>query len=418
MPDREPPFERTQGDRTARFGDVLAVREFQLLWLAVAQSSIGDQLAKVALSILVFDRTGSPLLTAATYGVTYVPYLIAGPLLAPLGDRYRRREVIIVADLVRAVLMGAMVIPGLPLWLLFALVFAAGLAKPPFDASRSAMLPDILPGDLFVTGSAVTQTTSQLTQVIGFAVGGVIVGTIGAHEALLLNAVSFALSALLFRIGIKNRPATRGREQRMAKVITTGTKVVFGDPRLRALIGLGMLAGFYVVPEGLAVPYVQHQLQLDPFHSGILLASGPLGMALGSLALSRFFRPSLRTRVMGPLSVAGLLCLIPFWFVPGFRLACLLVFVSGLALGYSIAANQAFIQIVSNHSRGQALGLAQTLLSLVQGAAIVLGGAVATAMGSAVTISLSGVLGAVVAFLLWLGWTQASRAHDEGRHAT
>ncbi|MGH3097204.1 MAG: MFS transporter [Streptosporangiales bacterium] len=415
MPDSEPPLERSPGDRTTRFGDVLAIREFQLLWVAVAQSAIGDQLAKVALSILVFDRTGSPLLTAATYGATYVPYLVAGPLLAPLGDRYRRREVIIVSDLVRAVLMGVMVIPGLPLWTLFVLVFAAGLAKPPFDAARSAMLPDILPGDLFVMGTAVTQTTSQLTQVIGFAVGGIIVGTIGAHEALLLNALTFALSALLFRIGIKNRPATRGRGQGMARVITTGTKVVFGDPRLRALIGMGMLAGFYVVPEGLAVPYVQNQLSLDPFHSGILLASGPLGMALGSLMLSRFVRPIRRTRVMGPLSVVGLLCLIPFWFVPSFRVACVLVFVSGLALGYSIAANQAFVSIVSNRSRGQALGLAQALLSLAQGAAIVLAGAVATAMSSAVTISISGTLGAIVAFLLWLGWAQATRSYEGDR---
>lgn len=407
MPHRERPIERSPGDRAARFGDVLAVREFQLLWLAVAQSAIGDQLAKVALSILVFDRTGSPLLTAGTYGVTYLPYLIAGPLLSPLGDRYRRREVIIAADLVRAVLMGVMVIPGLPLWLLFVLVFAAGLAKPPFDASRSAMMPDILPGDLFVTGSAITQTTSQLAQVVGFAAGGIIVGTIGAHEALLLNALTFALSAVLFRIGIKDRPAARGRGQGIGKVITDGTKVVFGDPRLRALIGMGMLAGFYVVPEGLAVPYVQNQLGLDPLHSGILLASGPLGMALGSLLISRLLRPSRRTRVMGPLSVAGLLCLIPFWFVPQFRLACALVFVSGLALGYSIAANQAFIRIVGNRSRGHALGLAQALLSLAQGAAIVLAGAVATAMSSAVTISLSGILGAVVAFLLWLGWEAA-----------
>lgn len=383
-----------------------------MLWLAVTQSAVGDQLAKVALAILVFDRTGSPLLTGATYALTYLPYLIAGPLLAPLGDRYRRREVIVVADVIRALLIGAMVVPGVPLWALFALVFAAGLARPPFEAARTAMLPDLLPGDKFVMGSAITQTTHQIAQVMGFAVGGAIVTTIGTKEALAIDAATFALSALLFRIGIRDRPAPGGEHrQKMGRQILRGARVVFGDPRLRSLIGIAMLAGFYVVPEALAVPYVEDQLGLGPTYAGVMLAAGPLGVALGALILSRFFRPSVRVRLMGPLAVGGLLVLIPFWFTPGFAVSCVLVFVSGLALGHNLAANQAFIKIVPNRARGQGLGLAQTMLSLVQGIGTAGGGAVAVALTTPSTISLAGTLGAAVAVLLWLAWMEAVRVH-------
>lgn len=406
-------FRSPSQDRTARFGEVFSVREFQVLWIALAQSGIGDQLAKVALSILVFDRTGSPLLTTLTYGVTYLPYLVAGPLLSPLADRYPRRAVLITTDLVRAVLVGLMVIPGMPLWVLFVLVFATGLARPPFEAARSASLPDILPGDLFVVGSAVTQTTNQATQVVGFAVGGVAVALIGAPEALALNALSFLLAALLFRVGLHKRDAPHAdRRPTMRHLVRHGSRAIFADRRLRALIGLGMLAGFYVVPEALAVPYVRQELQLDATHAGAMLALGPLGIALGAILITRLVRPSRRVGLMGPLAVAGLLLLLPFWFVPGFYVSCLLLFLSGLACGYNLAANQAFISIVPHATRGQALGLAQTLLMLAQGVSTIAAGALARELTIGVTICVAGIVGAMVAGWLWIDWLRAVRIHQ------
>ncbi|MBO0829296.1 MAG: MFS transporter [Streptosporangiales bacterium] len=402
-----------QGDRTARFGETFAVREFQVLWLAISQSGIGDQLAKLALSILVYDRTGSPFLTAMTYGVTYLPYLLAGPLLSPLADRYRRREVLIGSDLVRAVLVALMVVPGLPLWVLFVLVFVVGLARPPFDAARSSILPDILPGDLFVTGTAVTQTTSQVTQVLGFAVGGAVVATIGAPWSLAVNAASFALSALLIRVGVHDRPAPAGSTRPpMRQVITRGTVTIFRDRRLRALIGLGMLAGFYVVPEALAVPYVKHELGLTATYAGGLLAAAPLGIALGTILLTRLFRPSRRVNLMGPLAVVGLVALLPFALTPGFYAATGLLFVSGVAGGYNLAANAAFVSILPNVNRGQALGLAQTLLFLAQGVATMVAGAVTAVLGLPGTICLSGAVGIVVACWSWFAWQRAMRGRS------
>lgn len=397
-------------DRTARFGETFAVREFQVLWIAIAQSGIGDQLAKIALSILVYDRTGSPFLTAMTYGVTYLPYLLAGPLLSPLADRYRRREVLIASDLVRAVLVALMVLPGVPLWALFVLVFAVGVARPPFDAARSSILPDILPGDLFVTGTAVTQTTSQVTQVLGFAVGGAVVATIGAPWALALNAISFALSALLFRVGVRDRPAPHGESRPpIRQVLTKGTATIFRDQRLRALIGLGMLAGFYVVPEALAVPYVKHELGLTATYAGILLAVGPLGISLGTILLTRLIRPSRRVNLMGPLAVIGLVALLPFALTPNFYAAMGLLFVSGLAGGYNLAANAAFVSILPNANRGQALGLAQTLLFLAQGVATTVAGAIVAVLGLPGTICLAGAMGIVVACWCWFTWQRAVR---------
>src|SRR6516225_2104842 len=107
----------------ATFRDVFAVREFRALWLSEILSVAGDRLALVALTLLVFDRTGSPLLSAAVYAVGYLPWVIGGLFLADTADRYPRRTVMVVCDLVRAVLIAVMVIPHVPVWVLVALLF-------------------------------------------------------------------------------------------------------------------------------------------------------------------------------------------------------------------------------------------------------------------------------------------------------
>ena len=99
----------------ATFRDVFAVREFRALWLSVILSAAGDRLALVALAVLVYERTRSPLLAAVAYAAGYLPWVIGGLFLADLADRRPRRTVMVTCDAVRAVLVAAMAVPGVPL---------------------------------------------------------------------------------------------------------------------------------------------------------------------------------------------------------------------------------------------------------------------------------------------------------------
>src|SRR3978361_1643822 len=135
------------------FLDVLRVPEYRALWLADAQSMAGDQLARVALSVLVFQRTASTVLTALTYALTFLPALIGGALLAGLADRLPRRRGLGRADIIRAVVLALMALPGSPIWLVCTLLVFAVLAGSPFSAAESALLPEILDGDTFVVGT-------------------------------------------------------------------------------------------------------------------------------------------------------------------------------------------------------------------------------------------------------------------------
>src|SRR5439155_6873741 len=100
-------YAQSQNRPVRSSGGAFSYGEFRALWLARGLSLLGDQLARVAIAVLVYDRTNSPALTAITYALTFLPYL-AGPLLAGIGDRRSRRGVIVTLDMARALIVAIM----------------------------------------------------------------------------------------------------------------------------------------------------------------------------------------------------------------------------------------------------------------------------------------------------------------------
>lgn len=399
---RRPPEEQ------ATYREVFAVGEFRALWLAQAFSFIGDQLAQVALAVLVYTRTQDALLTALTYALTYLPPILGGPVLSGLADLFPRRTVMVVCDLVRAVLVGLMAWENLPFWLLCTLVFLVVLLGAPFTAARAALLPDVLDGDKYVTGSAIQNITHQSTQMLGFLAGGAIIGLVGAYRALGIDAVTFALSAAILLTGVRQRSSPAkddGEQMSLWRNTREGARLVFGDPLLRSLVSFAWLCAFYVVPEGLAAPYAA-TFDRSPVTVGLLMSAMPTGMVAGAFIYSRFVRPSNRLRAMGWMSMLACAPLIGCAVHPPFLGVLLLWALSGVGSAYQLAANAAFVAFVPPGGRGQAFGLAQSGLLAGQGLGILIGGAAAQVLGPEQVVAMSGVIGLSVATMLAMGWTQ------------
>lgn len=402
----------TSAVRPARFADVFGVSEFRWLWLAEAQSVAGDQLARVALSVLVFDRTGSAGWTGLTYALTYLPDLVGGPLLAGLADLFPRRRVMVVADLIRAVLFGLMAVPAVPLVVVAGLLVVAQLCNAPFKAAQAATLPVVLSGDRYVVGQTVRQVTGQSAQLLGFAAGGVLVAMIGPHRALAVDAVTFALSALLLSGGVVARAsvAAAGGTIGYWDRLTQGVHIVWGDRRLRSLVGLAWLAGFVIVPEGLAVPYAA-DIGGGSITAGVLLGAHPAGLALGALVVGRFVGPVRRLRLVGPLAVGAIVPLLAFGAEPDLPAAALLLMVSGACGAYQVVAGATFVRLVPGYARGQAFGLAGSGLIAVQGVGLVFGGLSAQALGSPGTaIMLAAAAGLLVGIPAAASWRSSVNA--------
>lgn len=406
----------TNSEHKTTYREVFAVGEYRALFAAEVLSVAGDQFARVALTVLVFERTASAGLAALTYALTFLPDLLGGPLLSGLADRYPRRRVMIVSDLGSAGLVALMAVPGVPFWTLCGLLVAVQLLNAPFGAARAATLPAVLEGDRYVLGSAIHNTTAQIAQVLGFATGGALVAWLGPSQALLLDAATFVASAMLVRFGVRARPLPAGLREGTGPQGTSwwgslgeGTRLVCWDPQLRSLVALACVAGFYITAEGLAVPYAQH-IGGGAVAAGLLLAAMPSGTVVGMLILGRLVPPQARLRLLGPMAVAACAPLTLCAFRPGLLVTFVLWAVAGAASAYHMAANAAFVLAVPDHGRGQAFGLAVTALRLAQGLGVLGAGMAAEYSPPGQVLAIAGILGMLVAATAGRAWTAARPA--------
>lgn len=388
---------------------VLAVPEFRTLWLAELVSVAGDQLARVALALLVLHRTGSAFWAATAYATTFLPAVVGGVTLARLADRHRRRELMIACDLVRAGLVPVLAVPGLPVGVLLAVLAVVVLAAAPHTAAQGALLAQVLPRRSYEQGLAVRQVTGQVAQLVGFASGGLLVAVIGAPTALLLNAATFAVSALVLRLGVADRPAPAPppSEGEGSAPDVHGLVVIFTDPRRRALVILAWTVGLFVLPEALAAPYAL-EIGAGPAVVGLLMAADPLGSALGAWLFVRFVPAAVRTRLIGVLAVAAGLPLLVTVAVPGVCVAVVCWALTGmLATAYLVQAQACFVRAVPDGLRGRAIGVAASGIVAAQGLAVLAGGALAEVTDAATAVAVGGAAGSLLAVLGALAWRSA-----------
>ncbi|HEY0449506.1 MFS transporter [Actinophytocola sp.] len=382
--------------------------EFRALFTAQTISIIGDQFARVALSVLVFDRTGSPAWTALTYGLTFLPDLVGGPLLSGLADRHPRRGLMVGADVTRAGLVALMAVPGMPIWLLCVLLVAVHLLSAPAGAARGALLPAVLGERDYPAGQAALQSVTQAAQVIGFAGGGALVAAIGTGGVLLADAATFAVSALLVWSLVRERPVAGGGEDTRRAWwpdLLAGSRLVWTDRRLRALVLFACLGGFYIAGEALAAPYA-HALGSGAVAVGFMFAGYAAGAAAGMLVLARLAKP-VRLRLLPPLAIASCVPLVLCFADPGLVLVVALFVASGIGSAYQVIASTTFVLAVPDSRRGQAFGLAVTAIKVSQGLGVTLAGLAAEGMAPHQVVGVAGLLGVVAAAGVTWTWRTA-----------
>jgi Major Facilitator Superfamily len=384
----------------ARARAVFAYGEYRALWLAQVLSQFGDRLARIALTVLVYDRTGSPLLTALTYAATFLPFLIGLPL-SGLADRVPRRQVMVACDVIRAGLVALMVIPGLPIPVLIVLTFGVGLGTQPFNAARAGLMRDIFDQPtIFRRALGVANASFETTQIAGFAVGGAVVALLGTRGALVADVLTFVASALLLALCVKNRHRTSAERRDWRRDLRAGVRLVFGNRWLRSLVGVAWLATFYIAPEAIAVPYARSQGG-GPVAVGMLLAANAIGAVIGNMLItSKRVNEQAAQRWMMPMAAACGLPLVGCAFQPGLVVCWVLWFVSGIFKGYNVPAQAAFVFALPNDRLAQGMGLVQAGLQVGQGVGLLLAGAAADWLSPLAVVAIFGAAGTASAIVI------------------
>ncbi|AGM02865.1 MFS transporter [Amycolatopsis keratiniphila] len=404
-------MEKGDSARGTAFKAAFAVGEFRALWAAEALSQAGDQLARVALSVLVWERTASAGLTGLTYGLTYLPTLVGGTLFAGLADRYSRRTVMIVCDLLRAAIAALMAVPGMPLPVLAGLLVILTMAGGPFRAAQLALLPDVLEGDRYVAGLAVRTITIQTAQLAGFGGGGLVIGLVTPYWGLVIDAVTFVVSALLVSAGVRRRgPAATESSVKslVARAFSgEGVRELWQGKGIRVLFGLKMLAGFAIAPEGLAAPLAVG-LGAGSFAVGLILAADPIGSVIGSWIFTKWVPARRKTRIVGILAIASVVPLVFVFFRPSLPVCLVLIGLSGaFAAPYHLQAVALMARAVPDGVRAQVMGLTSTSLVTVQGIGIMLAGGLAQLTGPFVAVGVAATVAVVSAGPMAMAWKRA-----------
>ncbi|MEU8684865.1 MFS transporter [Streptomyces sp. NPDC048611] len=375
---------------------VFAVPEFRYVFAAHLLSSLGVVVCEIALSVLVFRLTASPLLSALTFALGLAPYVIGGTLLSAVADRYPARRVLVGCDLLCALAAAGMVVPGTPVGALLVLRCVLAAVAPVFAGTRAATLGEILgEGELFVLGRSVIRLVNQSAQLAGFAAGGLLLAVVSPGAVLALTAGTFLGSALLLRLGTLARPARDGARGALLGASLGGLRRLLADRRVRALLLLTWLPpAFVVIPEALLIPYAG-LLGTGPAGAGLLLCGMPVGAVLAESLVGTFLGPRARTRLTFPMGLFAVLPSLGFAAQPSFGWALLLLVLTGTGISYNFGVDRWFVAAVPEELLGQAMTVMQAGRMTVMGLAMGLAGVAAEYAPLRLVMPAAGVLGAV-----------------------
>ncbi|MCP2365041.1 putative MFS family arabinose efflux permease [Nonomuraea thailandensis] len=380
----------------ATFGEVFAVREFKVIFGSFVLLIAGDGIKMLALSVLVYERTGSPGLSAAAYMAGWLPFFLGGLFLLSLADRLSPRALMIAGELIRAVTCLLLAYAGLPVWGMLALVVATGLFSPVFFAARAAMLPEVLPGDAFVLGRSVLNVASAGAQIVGLAAGGAFLTFAGPPGALAVTAGLSVVAALVLRFGLPYRAARKAADQGAVRQTLQVNRRLLADGRVRGLLLAGWLPCVCLAgAEAMVVPYLGGQGQ-----AGVVLAAAAGGMAVGEFVVGRFAAPALRERLSMPLAVLLGVPWLGFAASPGIGWAAALAAVGAAGLAYQLGLQRRFVDAVPEDVRGQAFGLQSAGLMTGQAVGAALIGGLGEVIAPGQAIAVSGAAGILVALAL------------------
>lgn len=309
----------------ARFRDnaMLQTRDGQLFLAAQSLDAMAIGVAQVALPWLVLDATGSEAQAGLVFMLGLAPYVVFGLPAGLIADRFRRRNVIWMAhafQAVVAVIVPVWAIAGTPpILVVAATAFAVGSARAFSDAGAFGAISSLVGREQFSSGQALLAASWSIGLVAGPAVGGALIGIIGAAGALGVQAVAFLFAALLILMVRSSFGDPVPAEGGLLDGTWAGVQFLLQDPMLRTLSGVGTLWNLAAAGSfALAVPLLRQEVGLSAHEAGAALAAGALAGILAAPVLHRIER-----RWRGP----QLYVMTIFWSAP--PIAAL-----GLAVGF------------------------------------------------------------------------------------
>jgi MFS family permease len=395
---------------------LLRQRNFSLLWFGQFISIIGDWVLFIALPFYTYSLTGSVLATGAMFMVSTLPRLLLGSVAGVFVDRWDRKRMMILADILRVfiVLMLVLVRSSSWLWLIYVSSFLESVVSQFFNPSKSAIIPLMVGEKDLLAANSLNGLSDALTRLLGSALGGVLMGWLGFSSVVLLDAGSFLVSAfMILLIVMPVRPAAAPQEARPS--VNGGFLGVWRDwvdglrlvKRNRLLFMLFIVLAIAFLGDSmitvLIVPLVKVLMGGGSQLLGWLMMTQGVGGLLGGLLIGQFGKHFAPRRITAIGLVITGLVILAIITIPHSMLVLPLMAVAGLAASTWIISSETLLQLgASDQFRGRIFGTLGTTSALASLVGMLFAGALSDLVGLVLVLSISGGLYVLSGVLAWI----------------
>ena len=399
--------------------------DFKKFWIGETVSMFGSAVTGLALPLTaVLVLKASPAQMGALSAAAYLPFLLVGLMAGVWVDRFRRRPILLSADVSKAILLGS--IPVAALWgnlemsHIILVAFLTGTVGVIDAVARQAFLPSLVSRKDLVEGNSKLEVSSSVAGIAGPSLAGLLVQILTAPLAIAVDAGSFVVSAVFLFFIRTPEPARILPEHRdsVVRQIGEGLRVVLHNAVLRAIVWCGSMHNFFSrMIDALFVLYLTRELQLGPALLGVVVAAGGPGALLGALLSSRISkRFGVGRTIVGMQVLTGISRLLIPLAVGSVPLVVALLMLSEFLLGiarpiFNITQVSLRQAITADRLQGRMNASMRFIMWSVTPFGALLGGVLGEIIGLRMTMLFAAT--GVLAATLWVLFSPVRRLHEQ-----
>ncbi|PFA69814.1 hypothetical protein CN378_03330 [Bacillus sp. AFS015802] len=348
-------------------------KNYFLFFLGWAISLFGSSLTKIALPILILERTGSGFAMGMTFALETIPSALFGPLLGALSDRYNRKIMIVASDVLRAIFLIAVLFTG-NLYIIFTLIFLMGILKALYVPVRSAIIPELVSKENFPRIVVLQGTTQRIINIAGPALAAAIIGFTNPTFALKLDIITYLAAAILsYFVYIPIHKVSKNKG--IVADMKDGFLYLFSQSLIRKLNFYWVILNFGFGGLTVLLLLYLEEINMDNATYGLLMTVLTIGMLLGTMAASKV-KDTQKEKMLDLLPFSFGVCYSFLLFDVGTLFLFVVVLILGLNFGlFNVMASIIFGLNIPNEIRGRVYANATAFTTLAFSASTIIAGA-------------------------------------------
>ncbi|MBI4312792.1 MAG: MFS transporter [Chloroflexi bacterium] len=395
----------------------LQYRDFRFLWSSTFFTAAGNWVQQITIGWLVYEMTGSALLTGLVSGLRAVPFLFVGPLAGVLADRLNRKYFLIATEVFLSALgLGFAILlttDYLQVWHILAFSILSGLGWSITNPLRNVMVPNVVPRHALMNAVALNSAAFNLTRIAGPAVGGILIAAFGPATNFFIQAISYFMVSVLvwfIRSPMKAQPAAGGnggghggsQGNRMFKDLAEGIRYVAHEPTTLALIIVGLIPSIFMMPftQSMMPVFTKDVLHVDSRGLGLIMASAGAGAFIGTMAVASLSQIKRKGLLLIAAASIAAVTLMVYSQVTWIVIAVPVIAIQGgFQMVYNTTNNTVLQIITPDEYRGRVMSLYMLDHGFTPAGAF-LAGALAQAFGAPTAFLFGGIVTLVLVLLL------------------